>query len=147
MPTPKTTAADLADFPVVIELPVQWGDQDAFGHVNNTVYFRWFESARIAYLERLGIADRSALGPILVAISCNYRRQIKYPDTVQIGTRVARLGRSSMTIEHSLWSAANLAVAADGQSTVVVFDYLANKPRPIPDNIRQLIEQVEGKSI
>ncbi len=78
----------LAEFPVVITLPVQWGDQDAFGHVNNTVYFRWFESARIAYFERIGLShvlDVEPIAPILASISCDYRRPITFPDTVQVG--------------------------------------------------------------
>ena len=101
--------AELVDFPVSIDLPVQWGDQDAFGHVNNTVFFRWFESARIAYLERLGIGDKNSatgLGPILAAIGCDYRRQVKYPDHVLIGSRIIRIGRTSMTMEHKVWSTA-----------------------------------------
>src|SRR5262245_14878734 len=98
---------ELRDLPIVVEIPVQWGDQDAFGHVNNAVYFRWFESARIAYLEAVKLGDRTAaggLGPILAAIDCNYRRQVKYPDTIRVGARVTRIGRSSIGIEHKLWS-------------------------------------------
>ncbi len=78
----------LAEFRVVITLPVQWGDQDAFGHVNNTVYFRWFESARIAYFARIGLShalNADPIAPILASISCDYRRPITFPDTVQIG--------------------------------------------------------------
>ena len=81
----------LGDYPIVIALPILWGDQDAFGHVNNTVPIRWFESW-IAYLEHGGlghIMDSSGLGPILAAISCNYRRQMHYPDTVHVGSRVS----------------------------------------------------------
>lgn len=146
--------AELAAFPAVIRLPVQWGDQDAFGHVNNIVYFRWFESARIAYLERIGLGEKHAgksesggnVGPILAAIGCNYRRQIKYPDTVIVGARIVRIGRSSMTMAHMVWSDAHQAVAADGESTVVVFDYQANQPRRVPDEFRALIEKLEGHS-
>ena len=145
----------LAQFPTVIRLPVQWGDQDAFGHANNTVFFRWFESARIAYLERIGLGEKHAgkaslgidLGPILAAISCNYRKQIKYPDTVLVGARVARIGRSSLSMQHMVWSEAHQAVAADGESTVVVFDYVANVPRRVPDELRSLIEKLEGPNL
>jgi acyl-CoA thioester hydrolase len=140
----------LAGYPVVIRLPVQWGDQDAFGHVNNTVYFRWFESGRIAYLERIDLAHRISdedLGPILAAINCNYRRQVKYPDTVRIGTRVAKIGRTSITIEHEIWSEAHQAIAADGHSTVVVFDYGTNRPQPVPESMRAAISAIEGKSL
>src|SRR5947209_15630375 len=100
MPSP-TPADPLEGFPVVLTVAVQWGDQDAFGHVNNTVYFRWFESARIAYCARLGLSgSRAAIGPILASITCHYRRQLTFPDTVRIGARVTRIGRTSLTMEH-----------------------------------------------
>lgn len=146
--------APLTDYPTVVRLPVQWGDQDSFGHVNNAIYFRWFESARIAYLERIGLGDKHAshapggndIGPILAAIGCNYRRQVKYPDTVLVGARITRIGTSSMTMAHALWSEAHQALAADGESTVVVFSYGANKPLRVPDKLRELISQLEGRS-
>jgi acyl-CoA thioester hydrolase len=147
--------AELALFPAVVQLPVEWGDQDAFGHVNNAVYFRWFETSRIAYLERIGLGDKHEgklvsgenIGPILAAISCNYRKQIKYPDTVIIGARITRIGRSSMTMSHSVWSQKHQGIAADGESTVVVFDYTTNQPRRIPDDLRELIEKLEGRPL
>ena len=83
----------LANYPVVIKVPVQWGDQDAFGHVNNTVPHRWFESVRIELFGRIGLLEslkERRIGPILAAVSCNYRRQINFPDTVHVGIRVAR---------------------------------------------------------
>src|SRR4029079_17281527 len=128
---------------------------DAFGHVNNTVYFRWFESARIKYLERIELGEKTAgvhapgeiLGPILAAINCNFRRQLNYPDAVIIGSRITRIGRSSMTMEHLGWSMAQAAVAADGQSTIVAFDYQANLPRPVPEAMRLLIEKIEKKAL
>ena len=70
---------DRTDYRIVITLPVQWGDQDLFGHVNNTVYFRWFETARVDYLNRIGLArlhGDEEHGPILAHIACNYRRQL-----------------------------------------------------------------------
>jgi acyl-CoA thioester hydrolase len=140
---------ELAEYRLVIRWPVQWGDQDAFGHVNNAIYFRWFESARIAYLDQLGLSalmQQERVGPILAAINCNFRRQIKYPDQVQIGARVSRLGRSSMTMEHRLHSEQLGQVAADGESTIVVFDYQRQKPVGIPADIRAAIEQAEGRS-
>ena len=144
-----TKPAALEQFPVVISLPVQWGDQDAFGHVNNTVYFRWFESARIEYLERAGLnclSPDSDIGPILASINCNYRRQVKFPDTVYIGTRVTRIGRSSMTIAHGLFSQAHGVIAAEGDSAIVIFDYENQRAVRMPDDIRTAIEKLEGKS-
>jgi acyl-CoA thioester hydrolase len=139
----------LAGYPVVISAPVWWGDQDAFGHVNNTVYFRWYESARIAYFDRLGLQGPSPhdpLGPILAAISGNYKRQLKYPDTVDVGARITRMGRTSLTMEHLVFSHQLGDIAANGNSTVVVFHYTENRPHPVPTAIRQRIEQIEQRS-
>jgi acyl-CoA thioester hydrolase len=138
-----------AGFPVLVTLPVQWGDQDAFGHVNNTVYFRWYESARIAYGRRTGMnvwKETQNVGPILASITCDFRRQVTFPDTIHVGARVTRMGRSSMTMEHILVSEAAGAVAAEGTSAVVIFDYNAGQSYPIPDEIRRAIEQLEGRT-
>jgi acyl-CoA thioester hydrolase len=140
----------LQGYPVVVAIPVLWGDQDAFGHVNNTVPIRWFESARIAYIERREmeqLMSASGLGPILAAICCNYRRQLHYPDTVHIGARVARIGRTSFVMEHAVWSERLAEIAADGTSTIVMFDYATNRPRRMPDDMRAAIEQLEGKPL
>jgi len=142
-------ASEIVGFPTIIRLPVQWGDQDAYQHVNNVLYFRWFESARIAYLEQIGLKDlyhTHGVGPILAAISCNYRRQLQYPDTVEVGARIGRIGRSSMEMEHVLLSTAERAVVADGTSTIVTFDYRAQKPVPVPPDIRAKIELFEQRA-
>jgi acyl-CoA thioester hydrolase len=139
----------LADYPALITLPIQWGEQDLFGHVNNVVYLRWFESARIAYLEQSGldpILDRHGLGPILANLKCDYRRQLKYPDTVTIGARITRLGRSSLTMPHAVFSHAQQQIAAEGESIVVTFDYANQRSAAIPDDVRAQIARFEGKS-
>jgi acyl-CoA thioester hydrolase len=133
----------------VVVVPVQWGDQDAFGHVNNTVYFRWFESARIEYARRVGlpvVPPGRGIGPVLAAISCDFRRQMTHPDTIHVGARITRIGRSSLTMEHLLLSAAGQAIAAESSSTLVVFDYGQQRAHPVPDPVRAAIEQLEGKS-
>jgi acyl-CoA thioester hydrolase len=146
----NSSPAELAEFAVVVPWPVQWGDQDAFGHVNNTVYFRWVETARIAYLEKIDLRETTPtqpLGPILAAVSCNYRRQVRFPDTIRIGVRVSRVGRSSCGMEHILWSERQQAVVADGQATIVMFDYSKNASCPIPQDIRAAIAALEQRPI
>ena len=141
--------SELADFRTVIRLPIHWGDQDAFGHVNNTVPIRWFESSRIDYIEQgcRGLMKESQkTGPILASITCNYRRQLHFPDTVRVGARVSRLGRSSLTMEHVVYSESQQAIAADGSSVIVIFNYETNRPTRIPDEVRAAIERLEGKS-
>lgn len=119
---------------------------DALGHVNNCVPIRWFESSRINYLEQSEVADalkRLSLGPILAAINCNYQRQLHYPDRVHVGCRVNRLGRSSITLHHSVLSERLGEVAAEGESVVVVFDYDRQRPVRIPGEVRDLLNSYQ----
>ena len=140
---------ELADFPAIITLPVQWGDQDAFGHVNNVVYFRWYESARIAYFEQSGmdaLLERQQLGPILARIACDYHRQLNFPDTIRVGARITRLGSKSITMEHAVFSQAQSALIARSDSVIVIFHYGEQKSCAIPADVRTQIEQFEKKS-
>jgi acyl-CoA thioester hydrolase len=139
----------LAEFPVVVVQPVQWGEQDALGHVNHVTYFRWYESARIAYFLKIGLMDmhrHERIGPILASVSNDYRRQINYPDTVHIGVKITRIGRSSLDMEHTIISGNDHALAAEGKSTLVVFDYQTNRSHAVPARIRHAIESLEGKT-
>jgi acyl-CoA thioester hydrolase len=148
MSTEPSPPAEVAECPAVLRLPVQWGDQDAYRHVNNVVYFRWFESARIVYLEKIGLKEMyhaQGIGPILAAIACNYRRQLNYPDTVDVGAKITRIGRTSMEMVHVLYSHEQRSVVADGTSTIVTFDYNQQRPTPVPAEIRAKIEEIEGK--
>jgi acyl-CoA thioester hydrolase len=141
-------AADLLDgFPEVVEIPIQWGDQDALRHVNNTVYFRWFESSRIAYSRKIGLWELQAfanIAPILASIQCDYRRPLTYPDIVRVGTKVVRVGRTSMTMEHRVVGQTSGTLAAEGTAVLVLYDYDKAEPSPIPDRIRQAILEKEG---
>ena len=137
----------LDGFPEVVEIPVQWGDQDAFRHVNNAVYFRWFESSRIAYSRRLGLWDlleSAHVGPILASVRCDYRRPLTYPDVVRVGSKVVRVGRTSLTLEHRIVGRESASIAAEGTAVLVLYDYDKAEPCPIPDRIRRAIEEHEG---
>jgi acyl-CoA thioester hydrolase len=139
----------LAKYPITIALPVVWGDQDVFGHVNNNAYFRWFESARIALSQRVGLIDlyrAEKIGPILASVACDYLRQITFPDTIHAAIRVARIGSTSIGLEHAIVSQSQQAVAAEGTSTIVVFDFRANKPHPVPPSLRKAVEALHGRT-
>jgi acyl-CoA thioester hydrolase len=138
----------LAGFRRRITVPVQWGDMDALGHVNNVVYFRWIESSRIDILDHLGLfksAAETGIGPILAKVSCDFRKQLHFPDTVHIGCRVEQLGRSSMQLSHIVVSSQQQVVAAEGSATLVVYDYRAGKSVPIEGELRQQIESLMAK--
>ena len=139
----------LADYSVITSVSVQWGDQDAFGHVNNVVYFRWFESNRMEYATRCGLAaapQEPELAPILARISCNYRWQVRHPDFLYIGGRMTRIGTSSMTVQHAIYSQQQQKLVADGESVMVLFDYQAQQSHPVPADLRRAVEDLEGCS-
>jgi acyl-CoA thioester hydrolase len=136
----------LADYPAIFTVPVQWGDQDAFGHINNVVYIRWLESARIAYLEQSGLEplmQKHSVGPILANVSCNYRKQLLYPDQVSIGARITRLGRTSLNMSHAIFSHTQQTLVADGESIIVAFDYGQQTSVEIPTELREAVDRFE----
>src|SRR4051812_49060189 len=139
----------LKDYPVVLTLPILWGDQDAFGHVNNVIYFRWAESARIAYLIDTGLhglLSVANLGPILASLKCDFLKQLNFPDTVSIGARITRLGNKSLSMEHAIYSTAAVDIVAKLDSVIVIFDYGQQKSCPIPEEVREKIAGIEGRS-
>jgi acyl-CoA thioester hydrolase len=132
----------MTDFPVKVDIPVAWGDMDAFGHVNNTVYLRWFESARIEFFTAVGMAHHGGgKGPILARTSCDFRIPLQYPDTVRAEAAVSAIGTKSFTLVYRIHSRTHDAIAAEGDSVVVWFDYGAQKAIPIDADLRARIER------
>ena len=136
----------LQTFPVVIEIPVAWGEMDALKHVNNIVYFRYFESARMAYFERLDIwtyMRETGIGPILASTQCKFRLPLTYPDTVSVGVRVAAIEDDRFLMEYRLVSHQHGKVAAEGDGMIVSYDYRAQRKATLPYEIRRRIEALE----
>src|ERR1700755_2755806 len=97
----------LERWPVALEIPVAWGDMDAFQHVNNTVYLRWCESARILYFQRAGLLLQMAsdgVGPILARAVLDYRRPVIYPDRVRVEATASHLGNTSFGMKYRITS-------------------------------------------
>ena len=137
----------LADFPVTVEIPVAWGDMDAMGHVNNAVYFRYFETARIRCFDELGlgsIEQADGVGPILHSASCRFRIPLTYPDTITVGARIGDVGDDRFPMLFSAVSHRHGAVAADGESLVVTFDYANGTKAPVPDDLRKRLLELRG---
>jgi acyl-CoA thioester hydrolase len=137
----------LEGFPVVIEAPVAWGEMDAFQHVNNIFYFRYFESARIAYFERCGalaIMEATGIGPILAAARCRFRIPLTYPDTVAVGARVPAVGRDRFTMAYAAVSRRHGKLAAEGEGEIVAYDYRAGHKTDVPDALRRRIAELEA---
>jgi acyl-CoA thioester hydrolase len=143
-----TRGALATPWPVTIELPVQWGEMDAFGHVNNVTYLRWFESARIAYFERSKImAEMPRVGPIMARQSIDYRLPLHYPDKLLVSCSVTSVGRSSLQLAMQLRSQAHdRAIAAEGEAVIVMFDYQAKKKALISDVLRASIASLQASA-
>jgi acyl-CoA thioester hydrolase len=141
-------------YSVTLELPVQWGEMDALRHVNNARFFSWFESARIAYFERLraalpgagttiGIGD---VGPILASTSCDFLRPVAFPAVVRVGARVTELGNSSLRMEYAVERTDTPDdLCAKGTSVVVLVRYATLQKVRVPDEMRAAIEAMEKR--
>ena len=139
----------LAGYPIVIQLPVVWGEMDSYRHVNNVVYFRYLESARLEYFVRLDwfeFEKQTGIGPILQATQARFRRPLTYPDPISVTARVAAMERDRFTLDHRIISHRQERIVTEGQGTVVTFHYASGKKVPIPEELRQRIEELEGKS-
>jgi acyl-CoA thioester hydrolase len=126
-----------------LSMPLRWGDMDAFGHVNNTVYFRFMEEVRISWFRELAIAGANAegQGPVIVNASMEFLRQLHYPGDVIGRMFVGPTGRSSFDTRFELFRADDPATLyARGTAKCVWIDYAAAKSVPIPDLLRHAVE-------
>lgn len=139
-----------AEYPVVVEIPLAWGEMDAYGHVNNIVYFRYFETARMAYFERLNAPDftnRNPLGPILASTSCRFRAPLAFPDRVSVGARVARVDEDRFVMFYAVYSHRLQKTAAEGEGTIVCFDYRENRKALLPEELKRKISELESSVV
>jgi len=136
----------LPDFPIRIEIPVAWGEMDAFQHVNNVVYFRYFESARIAYfdaIEVMKVMEATGVGPILADTRCRFRIPLTFPDTVTVGARVGVLAAQGFTMQYAVASRRHGKIAAEGEGRIVTIDYAGGGKADVPDRVRERILALE----
>ncbi|NMM36076.1 MAG: acyl-CoA thioesterase [Glaciimonas sp.] len=122
-------------------IAIRWGDMDVMGHVNNTVYFRYLEQARIEWLTAIGCApDPTAEGPVIVNAHCSFNKQLKYPGEIEILTYVGPPGRSSFeTIQEIRRVDSADIIYAHGGAKVVWVNFPFEKSTPLPERVRQLL--------
>ncbi|BCN26679.1 acyl-CoA thioesterase [Vibrio alfacsensis] len=137
----------LRDFPVITEINVAWGEMDALQHVNNAVYFRYFETARLEYFKKINLLvdiQTSQIGPVLSETQCRYKLPVTYPDTLLIGSRVIDMQEDRITMEYQLLSKKWGKIATIATATGVMFDFKNNVKTAIPDHVRQSILDLEN---
>ena len=128
-----------------LRMPIRWGDMDAMGHVNNTVYFRYLEQARIEWFAEIGCEpDPLGEGPVIINAHCTFIRQLKYPGDIEVRTYVGSPGRSSFeTMQEIRRIDQPEIIAAQGGAKVVWVDFPSEKSVRLPDHIRALLPSAE----
>ena len=128
------------------EIGTRWGDNDAYGHVNNTVYYQWFDTAVNAWLIDAGLLDIAGGDPIglVVETGCRYARPLSYPETVEVGLAVEQVGRSSVRYRLGVFAKGRAEPAAQGFFVHVYVARDSRRPVPLPDRWRAAFETIAG---
>jgi acyl-CoA thioester hydrolase len=136
-PAPEPRSA----YPVMRDIPTRWMDNDAYGHVNNVVYYSWFDTAVNAWLIESGVLDiqSSPTVGLVVETHCNYFAPLAFPQTVQVGLRVAHVGASSVRYELAVFGEEELC-AAKGHFVHVYVDAQTHRPTAVPAQLKKLLE-------
>lgn len=133
-----------ADYPHLLTIPTRWMDNDVYGHVNNVVYYSYFDTVVNRYLIDQGVLDIEA-SPVIglvVETSCNYFAPLAFPDEIEAGLRVARLGTSSVRYEIALFRRGDEAPAAAGHFVHVYVDRETRRPVPLPTPMREALARL-----
>lgn len=138
--------------PFTIRQPVAWGEMDSLGHVNNTVYLRWFENVRFEYFERIGlnaVHRELGIGPILARTTCDFRAPVVFPDTVLLSCHCVRMGTKSFTLYNRVWSTRDARLVAEGEAIIVMMQYGEGEPRSvaIPESLRAAISTLDAEAL
>lgn len=127
----------------VLEIPVAWGDMDAFQHVNNTVFLRWCESARLRLFEDTGLIQShrdSGVGAILASVQCRFRAPVLYPETVRVALQILRLGEQDFELDYQIEALSSGVRVASAQDRCVIFDYRQQTKASFPVKVRSAFE-------
>ena len=125
-------------------IPTRWMDNDVYGHVNNVVYYSWFDTVVNAWLVEAGLLDieHGELIGLVVDTACRYARPVAFPETVQAGIRVGHVGRSSVRYEVGLFVGGAAQPAAEGHFVHVYVDRGHRRPVPLPDRWRDALAEI-----
>ena len=132
------------DFPVTYQQNVAWGDMDAFGHVNNVMYYRYIESARILYFDLIEVF-KYPVNTVVAHNACQYIRPIFYPDTIHIGVSIKEIKTTSMRMEYCLFSQQQNEIVAKSEAIIVFVDQNTMQKTQIPAALKQRIQDLENK--
>ena len=140
----REALAPRSDFKVWQSFTTRWADNDAYGHVNNTVFYEWFDSAVNAWLVKQGLLDIEAGDPIALVVEtrCSYFAPLAFPEPVDVGLVVAQLGRSSVRYRIGVFAAGSEQAAAQGEFVHVLVDRTSRRSVEMPQNWRRAFEAI-----
>lgn len=138
----------MTDYKFFHLIEIRYGDLDPQGHVNNAKYLTYFEQARVYHFMKMGLFSKDQsfmeIGVIVADIHITYHAPTHYGDTIKVGSKIAKLGNKSMTVEQCVMNAETGKVMASGEVILVAFDYADMKTIPVPENWKKMISEFEG---
>lgn len=145
-PTLSPMEKFLAQHPLVTEIPVAWGEMDALQHVNNVVYFRYFETARIDFFNRLFPLDalyKSGVGPVISENQARYKRPVTFPDTLLVSVSISDIQSDRFTMHYQAFSKQQQAITTLGSSVAVMFNFKTGQKAELPAELLAILKQHE----
>ena len=145
MTTSRPAPHRRADYRAFRSIPTRWADNDVYGHVNNVVYYSWFDTAVNAHLIEHGVLDihgGSTIG-LVIETQCNYFAPLAFPQIVEAGVRVAQAGTSSVRYEIALFAEGAETAAAQGHFVHVYVDRVTQRPVPLPVSLRTVVDELQ----
>ncbi len=136
----------IKEYPIHTEIPVAWGEMDALQHVNNVVYFRYFETARIDFFTQINLlADLQStqVGPVISENTARYKRPVTFPDTLLVGVSISDIKQDRFMMHYSVYSQAQQAVTTLGSSQVVMFNFKTGKKAELTPPLLDALKSYE----
>ena len=142
--TEKPIEESRVSYPYFLDIPTRWMDNDVYGHVNNVVYYSYFDTVVNSHLIASGVLDirHSSVIGLVVESKCTFQKELTYPEVVEAGLRVGRLGNSSVRYEVGLFKSGDQSPAATGYFVHVYVDRETRKPVPLPKDMRAALEKL-----
>lgn len=136
----------LQNYPLIVEQSVTWGDMDAHGHVNNVVYFRYMENARVEFYRRIGkyeFEGRTGITLVVKSTGCRYIASLSYPDRISIGARVTEMNDEQILMQYIVVNSGSNQVAALGEATIVAVRVADTRKVPFPEELKARIRDLQ----
>ncbi|NGM24031.1 acyl-CoA thioesterase [Roseomonas stagni] len=143
--TERPPTARLSDFPHHCAISTRWSDNDAYGHVNNVVFYSFFDTAVNRWLIAVGALDIAASNVVglVVETGCRYRKPVAYPQDIVVGMRLAKLGTTSVRYELAVFVAGEEEASAEGHFTHVYVSRQTGRPVPVPEHLRNALQALK----